>query len=89
MRIFISNLGEDITSNDLRTLLSKFGTVTEVHVPTDDLGNSRGFGYVVMPDNKEAEQAMRTLNKKKFMEQFLSMNEANHSESQHSRAAIW
>jgi len=76
MKIFIGNLGNEITADQLYALFSAFGTVTKAIVPGDSNGSPRGFGYIVMPVAAEAERAIRALNKKAFMQQFLSVSEA-------------
>ena len=71
IKIFIGNIGSNITGPDLRRLFSEFGLVEDADVPIDKYGDSRGFGYVVMSSEEKAKLAIRALNKKKFMEQFL------------------
>jgi RNA recognition motif-containing protein len=73
MKIFIGNLGSTITERDLTLLFSEFGEVTEAYAPKDNKGDSRGFGYVEMTDDDDAEKAIRALNKKQFLQQFLSV----------------
>lgn len=75
MKIFIGNLGAEVTSYDLFRLFAKFGDVADAHVATDG-GNSKGFGYVLMKRPEDGEKAILALNKKKFMDQFLSVSEA-------------
>ena len=80
MKIFIGNLGNQITTDDLFLLFSDFGSVMAANVPKDLTGNSRGFGYVMMVSEYEANNAIETLNKKSFMGQFISVSEAIHSD---------
>ena len=81
MRIFIGNLGANISAGDLFTLFSGYGEVNAAHVPRDTSGNSRGFGYIVMPLDGEGKRAISALDKKAFMEQFLAVSEAIHSDA--------
>lgn len=82
MRIFIGNIGNDISAGDLFSLFSGYGNVDMAHVPVDPSGNSRGFGYVSMPAESDGHRAIDALNKKPFMEQFLVVSEAIDSEEQ-------
>lgn len=88
MKIFIGNLGNNVTASELQSLFSGYGAVMAAHVPEDNLGNSRGFGYVIMPNDAEAEQAVRSLNKKPFMEQFISVSEAIHSKAYNNQVTL-
>jgi RNA recognition motif-containing protein len=52
MKMYIGNLSFDTTKQDLETLFSEYGAVTDVHLPTDrESGRPRGFAFVTM-DNK-------------------------------------
>lgn len=79
MELFIGNLGQDITAADLVALFSAYGLVTDVDVPADDTNTPRGYAYVRMCNPTEAALAIRGLNKKQFMGQYLSVSEAIHS----------
>lgn len=53
MKMYIGNLSFDTTKQDLETLFSEYGAVTDVHLPTDrESGRPRGFAFVTM-DSKE------------------------------------
>lgn len=80
MKLFIGNLSLEITSEHLHSLFSGFGKVKSAHVALDGKGLSRGFGYVLMAQPAEAETAIQTLNKRKFMHQFISVSEAMQDE---------
>ncbi|HEY4205983.1 MAG TPA: RNA-binding protein [Puia sp.] len=61
MNMYVSNLGFQVTEEDLKALFNKFGEVTSAKVITDrETGKSRGFAFVEMPD-KAAETAMKEL----------------------------
>ena len=54
MKMYVGNLSFDTTKQDLESLFSEHGTVTDVHLPTDrESGRPRGFAFVTM-DSKEA-----------------------------------
>ena len=63
MNMYIGNLAYDVTENDLRNAFSEFGEVSSVKIITDKFsGRPKGFGFVEMPDNSEADQAIKSLN---------------------------
>ena len=65
MNMYIGNLAYDVTENDLRNAFSEFGQVSSVKIITDKFsGRNKGFGFVEMPDNSEADQAIKALNGK-------------------------
>lgn len=60
--MYVSNLGFHVSDEDLHTLFAAFGEVTSAKVVTDRItGKSRGFGFVEMPQTKEAEAAIAKL----------------------------
>lgn len=59
--MYVSNLGFQVTDEELKSMFSKYGEVTSAKVITDrETGRSRGFGFVEMADTS-AENAMREL----------------------------
>jgi len=67
MNMYVSNLSFHTTDDDLRKLFEEFGTVSSSKVITDrDTGRSRGFGFVEMGSEEEANQAMKALNNKEL-----------------------
>ena len=59
MNIYIGNLGQDVTENDIRDAFAAFGQVISAVIIKEKFGGqSRGFGFVEMPARKEAEAAM-------------------------------
>ncbi|HVU58684.1 MAG TPA: RNA-binding protein [Puia sp.] len=62
MNMYVSNLGFQVTEDELRSLFNRYGEVTSAKVITDrETGRSRGFGFVEMAD-KAGEAAMKELN---------------------------
>ncbi|WP_431210281.1 RNA recognition motif domain-containing protein [Puia sp. P3] len=60
--MYVSNLGFQVTEQELKSMFSKYGEVTSAKVITDrETGRSRGFAFVEMPD-PAAETAMKELN---------------------------
>ena len=75
--IYVGNLTWDATSDDLIALFQSFGTVKQAQVITDrDMGRWRGFGFVEMADDGEAQTAIDALNGTPFQGRPLTVNEA-------------
>lgn len=63
MNIYIGNLSYNTTEDTLRSLFAEFGAVENVKVIKDRFsGRAKGFGFVEMPSNSEADQAIKALN---------------------------
>jgi RNA recognition motif-containing protein len=59
MKLFVARLDYGVTSDALRTVFEDFGTVNTANVINDrDTGQSRGFGFVEMPNQEEAMNAI-------------------------------
>src|SRR5437588_9682883 len=66
-----------MTESELRSMFESYGSVESATVATDrDTGRSRGFGFVQMPNDDEAEKAMAALNGKDSGGRALTVNEA-------------
>ena len=77
MRIYVGNLSYNLGDDELRREFSAFGTVESVSVMTDRFsGRPRGFGFVVMSSNEEAEAAIAALNGKMLDYRAVVVNEA-------------
>ena len=77
MDIYVGNLAYQTTDDDLRTLFSAHGEVTSARVVTDRVsGQSKGFGFVEMPNRPEAEAAIKALHDKEIQGRKLRVNEA-------------
>ena len=77
MKIYIGNLSQNITDDDLKKVFEAFGQLTSVNVIKDKYtNNSRGFAFVEMASNKEGQAAIDGLNGKDFKGTTLSVNEA-------------
>ena len=77
MNIYVGNLSYSVTSDDLRAAFEKFGEVSTANVVTDKFtGQSKGFGFVEMPERSAAEAATKALNGKEFNGRTLAVNEA-------------
>ena len=77
MRIYVGNFPYETTDQDLNRAFSAHGTVASAQVTTDRFtGKSRGFGFVEMTNNNEAEAAIQALNGKDMNGRPLTVNEA-------------
>ena len=67
MRIFVGNIPYTTTGDDLSELFGEFGEVNDARVITDrGTGRSKGFGFVDMPNDSDANEAMKSLNGSDF-----------------------
>ena len=63
MNLYVSNLGYQINEEDLKQVFSQQGVVSSVKIVMDGFsGKSRGFAFVEMPDDSEAQNAIAHLN---------------------------
>lgn len=77
MNIYVGNLSFEVTDEDLQQAFSAFGQITSVSVVKDKFtGQSRGFGFVEMPNPAEAQAAIAGLNGKEIKGRALNINEA-------------
>jgi cold-inducible RNA-binding protein len=83
-KIYVGNFSFSLTEPELRSLFEQHGSIESVTIATDrDSGRSRGFGFVSMPNDDEAEKAMAALNGKELGGRALTVNEAR-SQTQRS-----
>lgn len=77
MKLYVGNFPYNITEDDLREAFSGFGEVVDVVVITDrQSGRSKGFGFVEMPDNAEADAAIKALNDSDMRGRKIKVNQA-------------
>jgi RNA recognition motif-containing protein len=77
MNIYVGNLAYNVTEDDLKTLFSGFGEVSSVNIVTErPSGQSKGFGFVEMLNNSEADKAMKALNGSKLKDQNIKLSQA-------------
>ncbi|MHC4611881.1 MAG: RNA recognition motif domain-containing protein [Planctomycetota bacterium] len=76
-KLYVGNLGYDVSSSDLQQLFAGHGTVDSANVIADrDTGQSKGFGFVEMSSNAEAEAATTALDGRDHGGRALKVNEA-------------
>ncbi len=77
MNIYVGNLPYSTTEDDLRNAFAEFGTVSSVNVITDKFsGQSKGFAFVEMSDNSEADAAIKGLNETMMGNRSIKVNQA-------------
>ena len=91
MNIYVSNLASSATDYDIRQLFESYGVVDTIRIITDrDTGQSRGFGFVEMPDSAAAKAAIQGVQGKELAGRTLTVNEAKPRESRREpRQARW
>jgi cold-inducible RNA-binding protein len=76
-KLFVGNLPFDTAENDLQDLFAKTGTVESVRVMRDQMtGRARGFAFVEMSTDEEAQRAIAELNETQLGGRSLAVNEA-------------
>ncbi|MCK4793343.1 MAG: RNA-binding protein [Desulfobacteraceae bacterium] len=77
MNIYVGNLSREVTEDELLEAFEEFGQVESVKIITErGSGQSRGFGFVEMPAEAEAQSAINGLNGKELKGETLNVNEA-------------
>jgi cold-inducible RNA-binding protein len=80
--IFVGNLSFNATEDAVRSMFTEYGTVDRVSIVTDrDTGRGKGFGFVEMSNNAEADRAIAELNGRELDGRALNVNEARPKES--------
>jgi len=77
MKLYVGNLSYEVTDADLRDAFSAHGQVSSAEVVKDRYsGQSKGFGFVEMPSQQEANAAMQALNGSDLKGRSINVNEA-------------
>ncbi|NMW18787.1 MAG: RNA-binding protein [Chlorobiaceae bacterium] len=86
MNIYIGNLAYTVSEDDLRDAFSEFGEVASASIINDKFsGRSKGFGFVEMPKDSEASEAIESLNGKELNGRTVTVNEAKPREERAPR----
>ncbi len=76
-RIYVGNLGPAATADLLESLFSSFGTVKKAGIVFDpESGRSKGFGFVLMDNDHEGDEAITQLNRRPLQGSLLDVKEA-------------
>ncbi|MEI6148254.1 MAG: RNA-binding protein [bacterium] len=77
MNIYVGNLPYEMTQEEMRKTFEAYGPVESVNIIQDrETGRSKGFGFVVMPDNAQGQAAIAALNDKDLGGRKMKVNEA-------------
>jgi len=77
MNMYVGNLPHNVNEDELRSLFSEFGEVASVNIIKDRFsGQSKGFGFVDMPNNSEADKAIKALNGTQLKGRDIKVNQA-------------
>ncbi len=77
MNIYVGNLPYSVTEEELRDVFAEFGEVSRANVIMDKFsGQSKGFGFVEMPNNSEADEAIKALNESSLKGRNIKVNQA-------------
>jgi len=86
MNIYVGDLGYGVTEGALKDAFSEFGEVTSVNIVKDRFsGLSKGYGFIEMPNNSEADKAVKALNGSVLEERRIKISQANGRERRPNR----
>ena len=86
MNIYVGNLDYSVTEDGLKNAFSEYGDVSSVNIIKDKYsGQSKGFGFVEMSDNSEADKAMKALNGSQLKGRGIKVNQAKPRRERSSR----
>jgi RNA recognition motif-containing protein len=82
MNIYVGNLHFNVNEDELRKAFEEYGDVSTVKIITDKYsGRSKGFGFVEMPSDKEAQEAINNLNGAEIKGRAVNVNQAREKEN--------
>jgi RNA recognition motif-containing protein len=88
-KLYVGNLSYKTSEEDLQELFSQAGQVSSGKMITDgSSGQSRGFGFVEMATDEEAQKAVEMFHGKEFMQRELTVNEARPQQKRESRGGF-
>ena len=86
MNIYVGNLSFQLSENDLNSAFEEYGQVDSTKIITDrETGRSKGFGFIEMPNQEEAEKAIEVLNGKELDGRAVKVNESKPREDRPRR----
>jgi RNA recognition motif-containing protein len=82
MNIYVGNLHFNVNEDELRKAFEEYGEVASVKIITDKYsGRSKGFGFVEMPNDKEAQEGINNLNGAEIKGRAVNVNQAREKEN--------
>ena len=86
MNIYVGNLSFQLSENDLNSAFEEYGQVDSTKIITDrETGRSKGFGFIEMPNQEEAQKAIEGLNGKELEGRAVKVNESKPREDRPRR----
>ena len=86
MNLYVGNLPYSVGDEELRSAFAQFGEVASASVISDKFtGQSKGFGFVEMPNNSEADAAIKGLNETSMGGRNIKVNQARPRENRPAR----
>ncbi|MBK7231131.1 MAG: RNA-binding protein [Saprospiraceae bacterium] len=86
MNLYVGNLDYSVREQQISDLFSEYGEVSSVKVITDKMtGRSKGFAFVEMPNDEEANAAINNLNQASLRDRNISVSEAKPPEQRERR----
>jgi len=77
MNIYVGQLPYNVTEEELREMFLQYGEVSSLNLIMDSYsGQSKGFGFIEMPNNSEADQAIKGLNKSMLKGREIKVNQS-------------
>jgi len=77
MKIYVGQLPYSMTEVELNEMFSEYGEIASLNLIMDKYsGQSKGFGFIDMPDNSEADKAIKALNKSMLKGREIKVNQA-------------
>jgi RNA recognition motif-containing protein len=77
MKLYIGSLNYSTTEDEIDRLFSDYGSVESVSLVKDNQsGQSRGFGFIEIPNNSDADKAIKALNGSSFQGKVIKVNQA-------------
>jgi RNA recognition motif-containing protein len=87
-KLYVGNLSYDTTEDGLRTMFSKAGTVVSIDIIKDpDTGRTKGFAFVTMGTDEEAQTAIKMLNEEMLDDRALKVDVAKPRAEQPQRSS--
>ena len=87
MNIFIGNLSFGLSEDELKQVFEEYGEVSSAKIITDKYsGKSKGFGFVEMPDDEQANQAIEALNGSSVGGRNVNVNQARERSNNNRRS---
>lgn len=90
MNIYVGNLPRNLSESELRQTFENFGEVATVSIIKDKYsGQSRGFGFIEMPSQQEAERAIAALNGQELKGRTITVNQARPREDRPKKSGFF